>query len=333
MRTSPPAASLLDAADLARLRERSDGWGALLVLHAWAVVAGSMALVALWPNPLTYLIAIVLIGSRQLGLLVLMHDGAHGMLARRPAFNRFLSQWLCAFPVFADTDAYRRYHLLHHARTMQDDDPDLILTGHYPVPRASLRRKLWRDLMGRTAYAQRRAQLAEAFGPPGTRWRERLGHFRVALGRQCLANAALLGALAIAGHWHFYLTLWLLPLLTWHQAVLRVRNIAEHAAIPDRNDPFGNARTTRASWLERALIAPYWVNHHLEHHLVMWVPCYRLPRLLACLEAGGHAARMKFSDGYAAVLREVTRADAVDDRSGPRRQRAVGTFGGGYRQR
>ena len=32
----------------------------------------------------------------------------------------------------------------------------------------------------------------------------------------------------------------------------------------------------RAGLIERALIAPYFVNYHLEHHLLVSCPCYRL---------------------------------------------------------
>ena len=47
----------------------------------------------------------------------------------------------------------------------------------------------------------------------------------------------------------------------------------------DRDDPLRNTRTTHASWLERLFIAPNRVNYHLEHHLLMTVPYFRLPRL------------------------------------------------------
>ncbi len=331
MRTAPPAASLLTPDQIATLRRRSDAWGLWLVVHAWGVIFGAMGLVALWPNPLNWLLAIVAIGSRQLGLLILMHDGAHGMLARTPALNRVLSQVCCAWPVFADTDVYRRYHLQHHAHTMQDDDPDLILTGHYPIARSSLWRKLRRDLLGSTGFAQRRAQLRAAFGPPAASLATRLAHFGQALGPQTLFNLCLFAALALTGRWYFYPLLWLLPLLTWQQLVLRVRNIAEHAAIPDRGDPFQFARTTLVTPLERAFVAPYWVNYHLEHHLLMWVPCHRLPLCRRMLERNGHGTRMLTSRGYRAVLREVTTPDEELREPSARRERAVGTFSGGYR--
>ena len=84
--------------------------------------------------------------------------------------------------------------------------------------------------------------------------------------------------LAATGHWYLYFALWLLPFLTWQQAITRVRNIAEHAMVPDDNDDFRNARTTKANWLARMTLAPYWVNYHVEHHLMMWIPCYNLPK-------------------------------------------------------
>ena len=39
-----------------------------------------MALFVWWPNPLTFVLAVMVIGARQLGLAILMHDAAHGLL-------------------------------------------------------------------------------------------------------------------------------------------------------------------------------------------------------------------------------------------------------------
>ena len=127
-----PARELLAPDELAALRERVEWKGLALIAHAWAVILGSIALVAIFPNPLTYVLAVMLIGSRQLGLAILMHDGAHGCLSRNEARNLALSQWLCAYPVFADTLAYRRYHLAHHAHTQQDERPRSRAVGAVP---------------------------------------------------------------------------------------------------------------------------------------------------------------------------------------------------------
>ncbi|MEX2482068.1 MAG: fatty acid desaturase family protein [Gammaproteobacteria bacterium] len=329
MRKVPAANALLSPAQIEQVRARSDLWGAALVLHAWTVIAAAAALVVVLPNPLTYLIAVVLIGSRQLGLLILMHDAAHGALFRTPALNRWVAQLCCAWPTLADTGVYRAYHLRHHAHTQQPDDPDIVLTGHYPISRASLKRKLWRDLTGQTGYAQRKAQVLQAWGPPGLPWPARARHYWLALGPQTAVNLGMLIIAAAAGQAWTYVLLWLVPLLTWQQLVLRVRNIAEHACVRAADDAFGNARTTLANWLERAVVAPYWVNYHLEHHLLMWVPCYRLPLLRQLLFDNGHGSRIETEHGYLAVLRKVTQA-GPEDPTVRRRARASGTFAQGF---
>ena len=108
------ASSLLGPAEIHRFGARSDMVGAALVLHAWLVIAAAMALFALWPNPLTLVVAIMIVGGRQLGLAILMHDAAHGLLFRRKAVNDRIAQWLCAYPVGTDLHLYRPYHLKHH---------------------------------------------------------------------------------------------------------------------------------------------------------------------------------------------------------------------------
>ncbi len=330
MRTIPAASTLLSGEQIATLQRRTNARGLLLVAHAWGVIGLAMYCCAVFPHWWTYLVAIAIIGSRQLGLLILMHDGAHGILCAAPRLNRFLAQWCCAYPMFADTEVYRPYHLQHHARTQRDDDPDIVLTGHYPISRASLRRKLIRDITGQTGFSQRRAQFRHAWGPRELSLRAHVRRFGTHLGRPLAVNSLLALILSALGQGHFFLFLWLVPLLTWQQLALRVRNIAEHAAVPERRDPMRNARTTLTAWWERIFVAPYWVNYHLEHHLFMWVPCHRLPTVHRYLIANGHLPRMLTATGYRAVLGEVTHLDGDED-GGPRARRAAGTFSDGFR--
>ena len=95
-----------------------------------------------------------------------------------------------------------------------------------------------------------------------------------------------------------FFALWVVPFFVWFPMITRIRNIAEHAVVPDNDDPFRNARTTKANWLWRAAVAPYWVNYHVEHHLLMCVPCYNLPKLHALVDGQGIWAE----DGTAAGL-------------------------------
>ena len=290
-------------AELASVRSRSDVKGLLCIAHAWVVIGASMALFALWPNPLTFVIAVVLIAARQLGLAILMHDAAHGVLMGTRKWNDSVSQWLAAYPVFTDTIPYRAYHLVHHRRTQQADDPDIGLSAPFPITRASFVRKMIRDITGQTGFKQRRAQIRAGLGKPGQPFAVRFAIFRRKLGGPVIANLVLLAILTAFGKPHYYLMFWILPLITWHMVITRVRNIAEHAVVPDDNDVFRNARTTYASWWERAILAPYWVNYHVDHHLLMYVPCYNLPKLHRLLLAKGYGPRMETQPNYATMLK------------------------------
>src|SRR5690349_20809957 len=303
------ASRLLTPEQVQRLRSKSNLVGALLVLHAWALIFGSMALFVWWPNPFTFLLAVMVIGARQLGLAILMHDAAHGLLFADRRVNEWVATWLCAAPVFTSLHLYRPYHLTHHRQTQQAEDPDLGLSAPFPITRKSLWRKIVRDLTGQTAYQRR------------------LEQFRRGLAKEWkafVANLVLLGGLSAVGYWWLYPVLWLVPLATWYQLVSRIRNIAEHAVVPDNDDPLRNTRTTAANFLERLLVAPYRVNFHLEHHLFMFVPCWRLPAAHRALLATGLRPRMELQPGYAAVLRLAASRQADDrPRGGSRRAQHI----------
>ena len=286
-------AAFIPSAEVKRLARRSDLWGWALVAHCWGTIALSLWAAIALPHPVVWAVAFVVIGSRQLGLSILMHEAAHNTLFRTRRLNDLVGHWLLSVPWGGDLPAYRAYHLKHHAHTQTDLDPDLPLSAKFPTTRASLARKFARDLSGLTGLKLRAFQLATLF-KPGHRLRMGTAWF-------VAVNLAAFALFARAGLPWLYLGLWLAPLLTWYQFVLRLRNIAEHAGTSRDGDPLRTARTTRANWLMRALVAPYWVNHHVEHHLYMYVPCYRLAALHKRMREGGHA--MEWKPGYGAVLR------------------------------
>jgi fatty acid desaturase len=296
---TPPAIAgdLLTLDEIRWLRRVSGRRGALLVLHAWATIAGVMTLYALWPNPLTLILAVALVGARQFGLAVLVHEAVHWRLFERAQVNNAVAVWVCAYPIWGELPAYRRRHHLHHRHTLEDEDPDLALAAAYPVSRAVLWRRALVDLSGVTA-------LSRVVRWPD--WRHGIGRAWRTLRGPLATNVVLFAVLAALGHWTLYLLLWLLPLATWYQLASRLRDTAEHAGVPDAADPLRNTRTVTAGWLERVFLAPYWVSYHLEHHLFVFVPCWRLRTVHALMLAKGHGARMEIASGYGEVLRRVS---------------------------
>jgi len=266
----------------------------------WAVVFAAMALVAVWPHVVTVVLALFLIGARQLGFAVLMHEASHRSLFSSKRLNDWAGSWLCAYPIWSDLYPYRPYHLQHHAHTGERKDPDLGLVAPFPITRRSLWRKVWRDLSGQTGWKFAKAAWRRTFG----RWNEDPVARRAAQG-VAVTNAVLLGVLTLAGHPWLYL-LWAGAWLTTNTLVTRIRAIAEHALTPDAREPEGRTRTTLAAWWERLFIAPNRVNYHMEHHLLITVPHYNLPAMHDLLVSRGVIGEGCITRGYREVLRRAS---------------------------
>lgn len=312
-----PGKAFFTSDEIRPLAVRSDVWGGWLILHCWGVIALALAVFAAWPNPLTFFLAVIIIGSRQLGLAILMHEAAHAALFKTKALNEFVGEWLCGRPILADMFEYRSYHLKHHRYTQTENDPDLKLSAPFPTTKASMQRKLIRDITGQTGFRQRSQQIMFAFKMAGEVEGEISSQDLAqafagsVLGRALIANVVIFASMWTFGAWWWWLAFWALPLLTWFQLVLRVRNIAEHGVVEKCDDPLRNVRTTKAGPLMRLILAPYYVNYHLEHHLVMHVPCHRLPKLHAMMLERGHGARMQIGQSYWQVMRLAASKSAM----------------------
>src|SRR5690348_2019976 len=140
----------------APLAKRSPWKGIVLIVHCWAVLALSWALTIAAVNYfgplglLTLIVSVPVIGGRQLGLGIIQHDAAHGALHPNAQFGDWLSDVFC----YSGVERYRKYHLQHHKYAQQEEDPDLGLSAPFPITKASLRRKMVRDLTGQTWFKQ-----------------------------------------------------------------------------------------------------------------------------------------------------------------------------------
>ena len=288
-----------------RVNQRSNLMGLGMVLHAWTIIAAATALFAIFPNPLTLLLAVMTIGARQLGLAVLMHEAAHGGLSTNKGLNDWVGNWLCGAPTGASLKNYRDYHLNHHKFAQQEEDPDLGLAAHFPVTRKSLRRKIVRDLTGQTFIKQRAFQFAGALGidkRPAPGRENRTLSKRRAVYPFLITNLVLLAFFIGIGRWELFFLTWILPMATWFPLVTRLRNIAEHACLTDPNDPYKLARTTYTDPITAFFLAPYWVNYHCEHHMFMYVPFYNLGLAHRLLKKNGVTEKMEIKPSYYNVL-------------------------------
>jgi fatty acid desaturase len=92
--------------------------------------------------------------------------------------------------------------------------------------------------------------------------------------------------------------------------------------VGDNDDRLRNTRTTLTNWGMRMVLAPYWVNYHLEHHLFVFTPCWKLPAAHRILIAQGFRPRMELADGYLQVLQKaVSKPNDLGDGGKPKSQR------------
>ncbi|WP_417470319.1 fatty acid desaturase family protein [Maricaulis sp.] len=296
----------LSREELRSLSRATDWQGGLMLAGDFAVVIAAYALAITWTNPLTILVAIALLGGRQLSFAIIMHDCAHRALFHTRALNEFAGKWIGGAAIDAPFLAYRSYHLDHHKYAGTAKDPDKGLVKDYPVTRASLRRKFIRDLTGQTGMRELMAS-----------WRApKLEEKRPFLVFQLVMMTGLFAAGAL-----WAIGLWWAARIFIFPAVMRLRHIGEHGVAINRLDtePRNNTHTTHANWIERALVAPNYVNFHLEHHLFAAVPPYNLPRLHRLLSERGYFEGFEASSapGYRAMLKKAVRADHTEADAAP----------------
>ena len=261
---------------------------------AWSVLQEFLAIGVLVAAALhswtwwTVVPCVILIGTRQHALFVLAHEAAHYRLFEGRGLNDLAGR-LCATLQGLSMRTYRVIHRLHHNNLYTELDPDTALHGGYPRGKAYLVKKLLKDLSGLTAWKTYAYFLGGApalntqtnvavrpLGDTSSKLRDEARHDRDAV---ILFHIGSLIFFAWTGFLLQYMVLWILPLVTVVQAILRLRAIAEHGATTDFSSPLTAARTNLVpAWLGW-LIFPHHVNYHIEHHLYASVPQYHLPEL------------------------------------------------------
>ena len=298
---------VLDKSQLSEIRLMKDFRNIFALCFDWGMMTLGLAIFYYFPGLLTFLLSVVIIGSRQFALAVLAHEGAHNLLFSNSKVNDFTAQWLCAYPIFQDNRVYRPYHLKHHRFTETEEDPDLSLSAPFPITKKSFVRKVLRDLIGLTGFRRYSSSLSSILATEASGPLEKFQKVWHKLHGFLISNLIIFSLISIFFHWSFYFLLWWLPAFTYYSLIIRIRNIAEHCVTPGNNG-FDNTRTTRATLLVRFLMAPHRVNYHLEHHLFMMCPWYNLPKAHSMMLENGHRDKMCIENSYRSVLYKAVSA-------------------------
>ncbi|MGQ0510960.1 MAG: fatty acid desaturase family protein [Betaproteobacteria bacterium] len=265
---------------------------------AWSY--GGLALciglaLAFW-TPWVVIPCVLAIACFQHSLAIISHEATHYRLFESRAANDLVGR-VSGMLIGVSTFSYRIVHRLHHNHLYQSADPDIALMAGYPRGKAYLAKKLLKDLAGLTAPLN----YAYFFGAPGANLETGVAQRPLDDTTARLRNLALsdrwvvvafhvfaLGLAIATGWWLEYLVLWVLPLVTLMQAILRMRAVMEHGAVSDLSSPLTAARTNvEVPWWGRFIFFPHHVNFHIDHHLYPAVPHYKLPALHEALKRHG----------------------------------------------
>lgn len=289
---------LLGEQTIKDLHRRSNWMGVWSIASCWGIIILTFAMIVwaqqqtLWIAIPTIIVALALLGGRQLGLAILMHEASHRALFNNVWMNDTLSNWLCGHIIFLDVEKYRKHHFVHHAKTGTSDDIDYSLIRGFPTTRASLARKLMRDFFGLTGIKNLigvylmnagyvKWTVASDIEKLPRNGRSNFDYFLNFLREawpSLVTNLLLFLALWSFGHPELYLA-WFIAYLSPYLLFTRIRALAEHAMTEQGPDMLKNTRSTKAGPIARALFAPFRVNYHIEHHALASIPYWQLPRL------------------------------------------------------
>jgi len=301
-------------AELIQRLSRVSAWrSSWSILQELIVIAALIAAALTWWTPWMVVPCVILIGTRQHALFVLAHESAHYRLFEQRWLNDLAGR-LCATLQGLSMRTYRVIHRLHHNNLYTELDPDTALHGGYPRGKAYLAKKLLKDLSGFTAWKTYAYFLGGApalntqtnvvirpLDDTSSKLRD-----EARTDRNCVIAFHLLALFAFgaSGYLVEYMVLWILPLVTVVQAILRLRAIAEHGATTDFSSPLTAARTNLVPGWLAWLIFPHHVNYHIEHHLYASVPQYNLPELHRELAGRGLLSGAEVL-GFGATLRKI----------------------------
>ncbi len=305
--------SVVAPEELSRWREPVP-WKTVRDLSAvWIQILGAIALFVTYPGVLTFVLAFLLVGGGQHGLILVAHEFTHfSVLPRSRRWNDAIGTWLFAAPAGVPLPLFRQRHFAHHRTYSTPEDTKSNYRWDYRGKGLWLR--LLRGLSGWEYVAKllnvgRAARVAgaDAASP-------------IAALPPIVATQVILIALFALIDVRLYLALWVLPLVTVSALLDALRATKEHQPLDAeggggdpgafyKGTPGPFVRSVRATWLERLFLCKINFCYHAEHHLWPQVSYQYLPEIHRRLvrEGAFDDPQLGYERGYLSTIGKLWR--------------------------
>ena len=248
-------------------------------------------------NPVTYVVAFLLMGRAHAQLLALMHESVHRLLFRNRKLNDFAGRWLLGYMSFVNTDGYRYVHMAHHREEFGPNEPDIPLYANYPITRASFWRKMRRDGLGSTGFRMLRGQFMSIFKTDPQQLNTQRKIFS-------LHAVLLILSMIFVNPW-VYVMLWLVPYITVWRVMNRLRSIAEHGGLRADDDRRVTTHSVKQHLFSSFYFVPFNLGWHIAHHTDSGIPFRSLPKYHRQLQASGFVTDAYQYSSYLAIWRAL----------------------------
>ncbi|MEL6674634.1 MAG: fatty acid desaturase family protein [Bacteroidota bacterium] len=269
----------------------------------WALIIATAVLTWQYLHPLTYMLAVTIIGARMHALAILMHDASHFRFLKNRKANDLLTNLLTMYPIYTSIEKYRANHFKHHRHLNTEDDPDWFAKLGQPAftfPKSKQEFVLTvlsyffmiRGVKDAIWFVKRFAGPAKNTGAKSEKPWGQLAFY-----------AVMVVLLTYFGLWLPYLIFWVIPYFSTFFMFQYVRSVAEHFGELAYDHLLTSTRTIKVYGIEKFFFAPHNVGFHLEHHLYPGVPFYHLPKLHQLLMSKAeYAHKAHITYGYVGGL-------------------------------
>ncbi|MGB8689903.1 MAG: guanitoxin biosynthesis L-arginine gamma (S) hydroxylase [Microcoleus sp.] len=253
-----------------------DNWHGLLALLQDSTLILASILITSHVTWFFYPIALLVIGSRQRALTTLLHDSAHGVLAKNKLLNSFLGTFGSGYLIFQQMIPYKKSHCYeHHSHLGNPEvDPDFkfyLEEGLYceQSPKEFLVKHIIKPLL--------------LFKVP--QYIFYLINNRL-FGEGCDLYETIImltylftivSASICLGFWDKLILFWLVPYITVFQVLGYFIEVSEHYPLVGKNTvDLYMTRNRFSPWYEAFFTSIHGENFHLVHHLMPSLPFWNL---------------------------------------------------------